>query len=94
MYPFFAGLDIARDIEIYPVTQQDLVVFDGWGGINPVPVNDTTNPVFNTRNEDPNNLGMSLTTVGMPYIIAGSTIRRRLRMMRAMRPCSGSMQSL
>jgi hypothetical protein len=47
------------------------VVFDGCGGIHPVPVDDVTNPVFYTRNEDPNNPAMSLTTVGMPYITLG-----------------------
>jgi hypothetical protein len=71
VYPFFAGLDVARDIEIFPATQQGLVVFDGWGGIHPVPVDDPANPVYFTTNDDPNNLGNLLTTVGMPYIIAG-----------------------
>jgi hypothetical protein len=71
VYPFFPGLDIARDIEIYPVTQQGLVVFDGWGGIHPVPVEVVSNPVFYTRNDDPGNPGNLITTVGMPYIIAG-----------------------
>jgi hypothetical protein len=71
VYPFFAGRDIARDIEIFPTTQQGLVVFDGWGGIHPVPVDDPANPVFYTRNDDPNNPGNLITTVGMPYVVLG-----------------------
>jgi len=70
VWPFFPGLDIARDIELHP-TQQGLVVFDGWGGIHPVPVDRPSNPVFFTRNEDPNNPGTLITTVGMPYITIG-----------------------
>lgn len=69
-WPFFAGLDIARDAELHS-SQRGLVVLDGWDGIHPVPVNDPSNPVFYTRNEDPAHPGMLLTTVGMPYIIAG-----------------------
>ncbi|NUP93137.1 MAG: hypothetical protein HUU36_09835, partial [Candidatus Omnitrophica bacterium] len=71
VWPFFPGRDIGRDAELYPGTQEGLVVFDGWGGIHPVPVNDVTNAVFYTRNEDKNNLGNPITTVGMPYIVLG-----------------------
>jgi hypothetical protein len=70
VWPFFPGLDIARDIEVFAPTQEGAVVFDGWGGIHPVPVNDDTNAVFYTRNEDPI-LHTPITTVGMPYIVDG-----------------------
>jgi hypothetical protein len=70
VWPFFPGLDVARDIEIFPLTQEGAVVFDGWGGVHPVPVNDDTNAVFYTRNEDPI-LHTPITTVGMPYIVDG-----------------------
>ncbi|MCA9418972.1 MAG: hypothetical protein KC917_22045, partial [Candidatus Omnitrophica bacterium] len=69
-WPFFPGLDIARDAELHP-TQQGVVVFDGWGGIHPVPVDDSTNPVFYANNRDPNNPTELITTVGMPYIVSG-----------------------
>lgn len=71
VWPFFAGLDIARDVELFPTTQEGVVVFDGWGGIHPVPVDDPTNAVFFARNEDPNNPGNLITTVGMPYLVVG-----------------------
>ncbi|NUN96543.1 MAG: hypothetical protein HUU16_10250, partial [Candidatus Omnitrophica bacterium] len=71
VWPFFPGLDIARDIELFPGTSEGAVVFDGWGGIHPIPVNDPTNGVFYTRNEDPMNPGSLITTVGMRYIVAG-----------------------
>jgi hypothetical protein len=70
VWPFFPGLDIARDCELHP-TQQGVVVYDGWGGVHPVPVNEPANPVFFARNEDPNSPGVLLTTVGLPYIVAG-----------------------
>jgi len=72
VWPYFAGLDIARDAELYPETQEGLVVFDGWGGIHPVPVDVRSNAVFFTRNEDPNAPpGTLITTVGMPYLVIG-----------------------
>ncbi len=71
VWPFFPGQDICRDAEIFPDTQEGLVVYDGWGGIHAVPVDVPTNPVFFTRNEDPNNPGTLITTVGMPYIVLG-----------------------
>jgi hypothetical protein len=70
VWPFFPGLDIARDIELHQ-TQQGVVILDGWDGIHPVPVNDIANPVWFARNEDPMNLGNPLQTVGMPYIVLG-----------------------
>jgi hypothetical protein len=71
VWPFFPGKDIARDAELYPGTQEGLVVFDGWGGIHPVPVNVVSNAVFFARNDDPNNPGNLITTVGMPYVVLG-----------------------
>ncbi|NUN95361.1 MAG: hypothetical protein HUU16_04240, partial [Candidatus Omnitrophica bacterium] len=71
IWPFFPGLDIARDIELFPGTSEGAVVFDGWGGIHPIPVNEPSNGVFYTRNEDPNNPGTLITTVGMPYQVVG-----------------------
>ncbi len=70
VWPFFPGLDIARDIELHP-SQQGLVVLDGWGGIHPVPVDRVTNPVYFTHNDDPLNPGTLITTVGMPYVVNG-----------------------
>ncbi|MCA9432005.1 MAG: right-handed parallel beta-helix repeat-containing protein, partial [Candidatus Omnitrophica bacterium] len=70
VWPFFEGLDIARDMELHP-TQQGVVVFDGWGGIHPVPVDCTGNRVFFANNRDPENPEELITTVGMPYIVAG-----------------------
>lgn len=72
LWPFFPGLDIARDAELYPETQEGIVVFDGWGGIHPVPVDDRSNAIFYTRNEDPDAAtGTLITTVGMPYLVMG-----------------------
>jgi hypothetical protein len=68
VWPFFPGLDIARDIELHP-TQTGVVILDGWDGIHPVPVNDPTNPVFFARNESAP--GVPAQTVGMPYIVLG-----------------------
>jgi hypothetical protein len=68
VWPFFPGLDIARDIELHP-TQQGVVILDGWDGIHPVPVNDPANPVFFARNEI--SPGIPAQTVGMPYIVLG-----------------------
>ncbi|MCA9431765.1 MAG: hypothetical protein KC940_14745, partial [Candidatus Omnitrophica bacterium] len=44
VWPYFQGLDIARDLELHP-SQQGAIVLDGWGGIHPVPVDDPANPV-------------------------------------------------
>jgi len=76
VYPFFVGLDIARDIELHPSIMVEngvakshhlsgLVIYDGWGGIHPVPV-DPGSPVDFLRNEGP-----GATTVGLPYIKDG-----------------------
>ncbi len=70
VWPFFKGLDIARDAELHP-TEEGVVLFDGWGGIHPVPVDQPSNPVFFANNRDPNDPSEMITTVGMPYITAG-----------------------
>ena len=67
-WPFFQGMDIARDIELFPVKQDGIAVFDGWGGIHPVPALDPTSVVYYLHNFDRNHPGSLLTTVGMPYI--------------------------
>jgi len=71
VWPFFEGLDIARDMELHQ-SQEGVVVLDGWGGIHPVPVDLESNPVFFANNrvsqEDPTPISM----VGMPYITAGA----------------------
>lgn len=69
-WPFFPGLDIARDIELHP-TQQGVVILDGWGGIHPVPDNRTDNPVFFANNLRPDMPTQPITTTGMPYLIMG-----------------------
>jgi uncharacterized repeat protein (TIGR01451 family) len=60
--PFFPGLDIARDIELHP-DQNGVVVFDGWGGIHPVPVDDPNSSVYFAAGFD--------LSVGLPYIVGG-----------------------
>ncbi len=70
-WPYFPGLDIARDVELFPGTEEGLVMLDGWGGIHPVPFNAPSNSVFYTRNENPDAFGALITTVGMPYIKFG-----------------------
>lgn len=70
VWPFFPGLDIARDVDLHP-SGQGVGVLDGWGGIHPVPVDDPAKPVFFLRNEDPANPGTQITTLGMPYVVAG-----------------------
>lgn len=73
VYPFFPGLDIARDLELHPLgtPAAGLVIYDGWGGIHAVP-NDKESPVRFLRNQtayDPNPNNNWITTVGMPYLI-------------------------
>lgn len=69
VWPFFPGLDIARDLEPHP-SQGGVIILDGWDGIHPVPVNDPSNPVWFARNEDPVGGGPAQ-AVGMPYIVMG-----------------------
>ena len=72
VWPFFRGLDIARDMELH-TSQQGVVILDGWDGIHPVPVDVEDNPVFFANNvvsmADPT----PASTIGMPYITAGFT---------------------
>lgn len=70
VYPFFPGRDIARDIELRIATSSSdgLVIYDGWGGIHPVPV-DVESPVRFLRNETAIGSGVPISTVGMPYLI-------------------------
>jgi len=75
VYPFFPGLDIAREVEQDvtegkgdpPVPNRHLVILDGWGGIHPVPVNLESDVRF-LRNEQSLG-GPPITTVGMPYLV-------------------------
>jgi hypothetical protein len=70
VWPFFSGLDIARDMELHP-TQKGVVILDGWDGIHPVPVDRISNPVYFARNDmslvDPT----PVQAVGMPYVVMG-----------------------
>ncbi len=74
-YPFFRGLDIARDIELHPAGTNvaGLVIYDGWGGIHPVPVEfDLVNDPPQTQVAFLRNMAPAQTTnVGLPYIVAG-----------------------
>jgi hypothetical protein len=71
VYPFFPGLDVARDIELHPSAPGTaLVIYDGFGGVHPVPV-DVESPVRFLRNETAVNSGILLTTVGLPYLVDG-----------------------
>jgi hypothetical protein len=68
--PFFEGLDIARDIELHP-TLEGLLVFDGWGGIHPVPVDAPDNPVYFANNRVSPTDPTPIFNVGLPYIVGG-----------------------
>jgi hypothetical protein len=70
VWPFFPGLDIARDLELHP-SGNGVVELDGWDGIHPVPVDDETNPVFFARNIISEATPTPAQMVGMPYITAG-----------------------
>lgn len=68
VYPFFRGLDIARDVELHPAGTKTagLAIYDGWGGVHPVPVQPTAGSrVAFLRNDPP------ITSVGLPYIQSG-----------------------
>jgi parallel beta-helix repeat protein len=65
VWPFFAGLDIARDAEIH-TTMEGLVVLDGWDGIHPVPVDIESNAVYFANNRVSNADDTPLQTVGLP----------------------------
>ena len=70
VWPFFKGLDIARDMELFS-TQEGVVIFDGWGGIHPVPVDAEGNAVYFANNRVSNADDTPLQTVGMPYVTSG-----------------------
>jgi hypothetical protein len=70
IWPFFPGLDIARDMELYP-SQQGVVILDGWDGIHPVPVDVESNPVFFANNVVSASDSTPLQSVGMPYVVGG-----------------------
>jgi len=69
-WPFFPGLDIARDAEIHP-SKQGVIVLDGWDGIHPVPVNVETNPVYFANNRVSNSDPTPVYMVGLPYVVNG-----------------------
>jgi hypothetical protein len=69
-WPFFQGLDIAREMEAVS-TQAGVVVLDGWDGIHPVPVDIESNPVFFTNNMQSLANPVPLQTVGLPYVTRG-----------------------
>ena len=70
VWPFFKGLDIARDAELHK-TQQGLVILDGWDGIHPVPVDIESNPVYFANNRVSNLDDTPCRIVGMPYVTRG-----------------------
>ncbi|MCB9768722.1 MAG: hypothetical protein H6752_11045 [Candidatus Omnitrophica bacterium] len=69
-WPFFYGMDIARDLELFP-TQEGAVILDGFDGIHPVPWNVEGNPVFFATNrlsvQDPSYVQL----FGLPYVTYG-----------------------
>ncbi|MCA9450273.1 MAG: hypothetical protein KC931_24335, partial [Candidatus Omnitrophica bacterium] len=69
-WPFFPGLDIARDAEIHP-SKQGVIILDGWGGIHPVPVDVESNPVYFANNRVSNADPTPIYMVGLPYIVTG-----------------------
>jgi hypothetical protein len=68
VYPFWQGLDIGRDIELHPAggAADGVGIYDGWGGVHPVPVNVASSGVQFLRNE-----GDTASTVGLPYLVLG-----------------------
>lgn len=70
-WPFFPGLDILRDVELEPIQENGVILFDGWGGIHPVPVADEDNPVYFANNRASNSNPSPVYTRGMPYLLGG-----------------------
>jgi hypothetical protein len=70
VWPFFPGLDIARDAELH-ASQIGLAILDGWDGIHPVPVKLENNPVYFAANRVSNADPTPKSMVGMPYIVHG-----------------------
>ena len=69
-WPFFAGLDISRDMELHS-SQEGVVILDRWGGVHPVPVSVETNPVYFATNRISNLSDTPRYMVGMPYVTTG-----------------------
>jgi hypothetical protein len=70
VWPFFRGLDIARDAELHS-TLQGVVILDGWDGIHPVPVDVESNAVYFANNRVSNLDDSPVQTLGMPYVVRG-----------------------
>ena len=70
IWPFFPGLDIARDLEVVD-SLVGVVILDGWDGIHPVPVNIESNPVYFATNRVSNADTSPRSNVGMPYVRGG-----------------------
>lgn len=71
VYPFWQGLDIGRDIELHPAggAADGVGIYDGWGGVHPVPVNEAASGVQFLRNDGSG--GVPASTVGLPYLVLG-----------------------
>jgi hypothetical protein len=67
VYPFWTGLDIGRDMELHPLgaATSGVAIYDGWGGVHPVPVDPGAAAVSFLRNDGP------ISPVGLPYIQVG-----------------------
>jgi hypothetical protein len=70
VWPFFVGLDIARDMELH-FSQEGVVILDGWDGIHPVPVDIENNPVFFANNVVSASDPTPAQSVGLPYVTEG-----------------------
>lgn len=68
-WPFFPGVDIARDAELHE-SQEGVVVLDGWDGIHPVPMDIETNPVFFAKQASTTDATQE-SMLGLPYIQLG-----------------------
>jgi hypothetical protein len=70
-WPYFFGLDIARDLELFP-TQEGAVILDGFDGIHPVPWNVESNPVFFATNRTAVDNPSYVQLYGLPYVTSGA----------------------
>ena len=70
VWPFFRGLDIARDAELHS-SLQGVVILDGWNGIHPVPVDVEGSPIYFANNRVSNLDDSPVQAVGMPYVVHG-----------------------
>jgi hypothetical protein len=73
VYPFWQGLDIGRDIELHPdgAATDGVGIYDGFGGVHPVPVNNPASGVQFLRNDGTDIGGVGASTVGLPYLTIG-----------------------